>query len=207
VLFRSYQGTLVVMSEAKADSADLPSAAVELVDKYHKSAFGMFPKGCQNIPGLVTSSQLASIYRIFVLNGVFTEELVATHNLMIPIGRKNFIVDIFKIARWIFSQTSPHNEPFHLPPAVRQKTRNNHHVTLLKDGLLKEFSRHSLNRINFDIIRKVYEAKLPNVEQGIKNGTSITISRVGRRLRDAMRSSSDRVSKEFVVASVTQAIN
>lgn len=102
------------------------------------------------------------------------------------LGKKDFIVDIFKIARWIVSQATP-TDYFHLVSNVRIKTRNNHHVTLQSDGIVKEFYHNNARPIPMDIIKAIYEAKLPNVENGETNSKSITITTVGRRLQDAIR--------------------
>ncbi len=72
-------------------------------------------------------------------------------------------------------------------PDVRRKTRNGHHITLLEDGIFKEFNEYKLSNINIDIIRSIYALNLPNVEHGRVNCKSVTITRVGSRLRDAMR--------------------
>mmetsp|Transcript_34738 Transcript_34738/g.64842 ORF Transcript_34738/g.64842 Transcript_34738/m.64842 type:complete len:115 (+) Transcript_34738:835-1179(+) len=68
-------------------------------------------------------------------------------------------------------------------------TPNGHHVTLLRDGIVKEFHHSTLPRINMDVISKVYDARLANVEQGRTNCSSITIISVGRRLSDALNDS------------------
>lgn len=100
-------------------------------------------------------------------------------------ARVDFIVTIFKLAIWIVSQTRP-NGHYHLVTGVRTKTSNGHHVTLTNRGLLKEFYHKSCDRIPFKLMRVVYEAKLPNVEQGTVNHVSVTITRVGHRLCDAI---------------------
>jgi hypothetical protein len=101
-------------------------------------------------------------------------------------GRVAFIQDLFKLIIWILSQTDP-VEKFHLVPERRQKTPNGHHITLLKEGLVKEFSREGLDRIDIDIIRKVYELHLDNVEWGFTNCSSVTITRLGSRIKDVFR--------------------
>jgi hypothetical protein len=84
------------------------------------------------------------------------------------------------------SQTEP-IERFHLVPDVRRRTRNSHHVTFLSRGIYKEFDHSKLSEINMEAIRTVYDLKLNNVETGTVNGRSITITRVGSKLIDAMR--------------------
>eukprot|EP01041_Mallomonas_annulata_P027820 gene27820-49534_t len=56
-----------------------------------------------------------------------------------------------------------------------------------------------------EIIRAIYNAKLPNVEQGIANYTTVTITTVGRRLRDVVRSAGE-LEKSFVFAQVQEAV-
>ncbi len=57
---------------------------------------------------------------------------------------------------------------------------------------------------DLEIIRAIYNAKLPNVEQGIANCTSVTITTVGRRLCDVFRSGD--LEKSFVLAQVQEAV-
>jgi hypothetical protein len=55
-----------------------------------------------------------------------------------------------------------------------------------------------------DLINIAYEAKLENVEHGFTNHQSVTITRIGCRLADALRNG--KVSKEKVLAEVKTAI-
>ena len=55
-----------------------------------------------------------------------------------------------------------------------------------------------------DIIRKIYEAKLRNVEQGIAHCDTITITTVGRRLSDVVRAGG--IEKKFAFAQVQAAV-
>ena len=119
-------------------------------------------------------------------------------------GRKNFIVDILKIGVWIVSQVEPIAR-FHLTTGVRLGTRNRHHITLQRDGILKEFSADRISNISMDSIKAVYDSRLPNVEQGHTNCTSITITSIGRRLSDAIAARI--VTKEQVLLSVGQAVD
>jgi hypothetical protein len=56
---------------------------------------------------------------------------------------------------------------------------------LTADGVVKEFK--NIQRISMEIFKSIYEAKLPNVEQGFVNSSSITITLIGRRVPDALR--------------------
>jgi tRNA A-37 threonylcarbamoyl transferase component Bud32 len=67
------------------------------------------------------------------------------------------------------------------------KTRSKHHITLNNNGLVKEFCH---GRDYFGILahsKMTHDARLPNVEQGVISYTSITITTIGRRVRDAIR--------------------
>jgi hypothetical protein len=88
---------------------------------------------------------------------------------------------------------------------MRVKTRNGHHVTFTSTGILKEFARQALNRIRMDLINIAYKAKLENVEHGFTNYQSVTITRIGCPLADALRKG--KVSKEKVLAEVKAAID
>jgi hypothetical protein len=70
---------------------------------------------------------------------------------------------------------------------VRLKTKNQQHVTLKKHGLIKEFNYDRDYSATIAHIKTIYDAKLPKVElQGVTNYKTITITSVGRRLRDAI---------------------
>ena len=61
-------------------------------------------------------------------------------------------------------------------------------MTLQSDGIVKEFYHNNARPIAMNIIKTIiYEAKLPNVENGLTNSKSITITTVGRKLQDAIR--------------------
>lgn len=183
-----FNNILVIKGEARADSSAISIAISELIDKFHSTAHLMFPSHCPIIPGVVSSRQLISLHRIYFdsISQRFCQDPVKQYRILARDDRVRFIQDIFKIAIWIVSQTSP-SQYFHLVTNVRIETRNKHHVTLEKEGILKEFHQRGGRQIPMDIIRAVYGPKLPNVEQGTVNCTSVTITTVGRRLRDAIR--------------------
>jgi hypothetical protein len=81
--------------------------------------------------------------------------LVKEYNVAELPGRVEFVVDLFKIIIWVLSLTAP-VEGFHLVPGLRRKTRNGHHVTLLANGIIKEWGR----TVDMTFINKVYSAKL-----------------------------------------------
>jgi hypothetical protein len=74
-------------------------------------------------------------------------------------------------------------------------------VTLLAHGIIKEWGRI----FDMTFISKVYSANLANVEHGTTNGTSITITRVGSTLKDAMRVRS--LGRSFIFSQVDLAVN
>jgi hypothetical protein len=183
-----YKDMLVIKGEAKNDSIEISNAISELIDKFHDTAHLMFPSYSPIIPGVASSRQTISLHRIYYDNHsqCYCQDFVKQYRVLDLAGRLRFIVDIFKIAIWIVSQTSP-TQYFHLVTNVRIKTRNSHHVTLVKEGIVKEFYHQSAHLIPMQIIKNIYHAKLPNVEQGIANCTTVTITTVGRRLRDVIR--------------------
>jgi hypothetical protein len=177
---------LVMKGEAKASRADMMVSSNDLIKKFHKLAYKLFPKGCNSIPAVTTCNEEICLYSISYNNNRFYKRCVKQYDVTELRGRVDFVVDLFKLIIWILSQTEP-TEGLHLIPDVRTKTRNGHHITLLQNGLLKEFDKNKVANIKMNIIGSIYEAKLPNVEHGTVNCTSVTITRVGSRLRDAMR--------------------
>ena len=200
-----FNDILVIKGEAKTDSSEIPTAISELIEKFHATAHLMFPSFCPIIPGIASSRQIISLHRIYYDSFAqqYRQDLVKQYRVLELEERLRFIVDIFKMAIWIVSQTSP-VQFFHLVTNVRLQTRNRHHVTLMRDGIVKEFYLRSDRQIPMEIIRAIYNAKLPNVEQGIAHCNTVTITTVGRRLRDVVRSSE--LNKSFVFAQVQEAV-
>ena len=181
-----YQGMLVMKGEAKSSLADMMETFGELTSKFHPTAYKLFPKGCSSIPAVATCNEQVHLYALSYLNEKYSMTCVRVYNVVDLAGRVDFIVDIFKLVVWILSQIEP-IERFHLVPDVRRRTLNGHHVTFLRAGIYKEFHRSKLSKINMEAIRSVYAFKLDNVETGTANGKTITITRVGARLKDALR--------------------
>jgi hypothetical protein len=155
------------------------------------------------IPAIVSCNELISLH-VITYNGTsrtFEEETLRTYGLNEKRGRVEFIVDFFKVLRWISSQEGP-NELFHLPFDARMKTNNGHHVTFTGKGLLKEFS--SIGAAQMEAIRAIYYAKLANVEHGTANCTTIMITRIGALVKNAMRLRG--LSKDRVIAGVTEGV-
>ena len=181
-----YDKILVMKGEAKATLFDMmSSAADELVSKFHTTAYRLFPEGSRSIPAITSCNEAIALYSISYFQN-FISQKIKHYDVTEIKGRVAFIVDVFKIVVWILSQKNP-IEGFHLTPSVRTKTRNGHHVTLLQTGILKEFDSHKVQNINMNLIRAIYELRLPNIEHGTTNCNSITITRVGSKLVDAFR--------------------
>lgn len=158
----------------------------ELINKFHPNAYRLFPRGCNRIPGIVTCRNRAYIRCIEFFNGRFSQRDVDVYRLDNLTDRVRIIVDIFKLCRWITTQLLP-IEAFHLVPGVRTRTRYGHHVTWIDNGIMKEWNHRSIGRIPMDTIRQIYALNLPNVEHGVTNHKSITITRIGDQLRSAIR--------------------
>ncbi len=182
----TYKGILVMKGEAKSSLTDMMESYSDLISKFHSTAHKIFPKGCTSLPAVMTCNEQIHLYAISYGRGTYSLTSVKVYNVAEIRGRIEFIVDIFKLVVWIMSQTEP-IERFHLVPDVRRRTRNGHHVTLLSRGIYKEFDHSKLSEINLEAIRTVYDLKLNNVETGTVNGRSVTITRVGSKLIDAMR--------------------
>jgi hypothetical protein len=178
-------GALVLKAEAKCDVKDMGTTIKDMIDRFHPCARLLLPDGCAEIPGIATSLQGASIHRIYCAEGTFQQELVKDYVLLTEMGRVEFICDIFKIAMWIEAQVGP-VQHFHLVPDVRVRTRNGHYITLKKDGVLKEFRYGQDYTAAISHIKAIYEARLPNVEHGVTHRESVTITRIGRRLKEAI---------------------
>ena len=98
------------------------------------------------------------------------------------------------------------NEPtdsFHLMTDMQTKTRAGNFITSNKCHLTKVFHTGDFSAA-VKHIDKVYAAKLPNVEQGMVHCTSITITQIGWRLEQAIRS--HKLTQESAVNGVTQAV-
>jgi hypothetical protein len=181
-----FNNILVMKGEAKVTRNNMVASQNELVNKFHETAYKLFPAGNNSIPAVMTGNEAINLYSITYFNQEFILRQFHQYYIDSIHGRVKFITDLFKILRWIMSQTEP-IEGFHLVTGVRTKTTNGHHVTLLYTGLLKELDTHKLDQINLPLIGEIYAPNLSNVEHGRINNNSITITRVGSRLRDAFR--------------------
>ena len=199
-----YLNTLVVKGEAKAQRSQIPSAIKELISKFHSTAYLLFSKHCPEIPGFASCRDQISLHSIFFCgrDRVFCEKPVKIYDTSNFDMRLMFIQDLFKIAIWIVSQREP-IQRFHLVPDVRMVTRNAHHITFVNGGIVKEFK--NIESIPMNIIKSIYLAKLLNVEQGHANCSSITITSIGRRVKDALEEGY--VTKTDVLMQTQAAVN
>ena len=199
----AYNSMLVMKGEAKASAIKMVAAADDLITKFHPTAYLMFPAGCKSIPAVTTSNERIDLYSL-AYNGVqFTMKLERSYNMSQMLERVFFVRDLFNIMRWIVSQSRP-RELFHLFPGVRTHTRNGHYVTFTGVGILKEFDHSKLAMIDMEVIQSIYDLKLPNVEHGKANHVSVSISRVGVRLKDVFHKR--KMDKEFVLEQVELAV-
>jgi hypothetical protein len=185
-------GALVMRVEEKADSRDLPSAKNELVDKLSDDAIQLFPFNQDRVLGLAISSFRVEMYFIAwnYAEGRFSlSELVQAYITSSLEGRVKFVVDLFKIARWMAAINKP-NKSFHLIPNQWIGTDNHHRVMWVKDGLLKQLNRHKVSEDQLDKMVHVMSQKLDHVECGELSSADkriILIKTVGVRVEDFFR--------------------
>lgn len=182
------RGALVLKGEAKLLATDMFIAKEQLIKAFFPGAASLFPLGGNVTVGITTCSTTAAIYIISHTDGHFSATLHRDYAVQTNIGdRVGFIVDIFKILRWIASTIGPNSE-FHLLPGIRRRTRNGHFVTWTSGGILKELHNpreHAVSRM-----LQVYGANLAHVEWGeavTDNSNAVMVTRVGFRLSDALR--------------------
>jgi hypothetical protein len=185
-------GALVMRVEEKADSRDLPSAKNELVDKLSDDAIHLFPFNQDRVLGLAISSFRVEMYFIAwnYAEGRFSlSELVQAYITSSLEGRVKFVVDLFKIARWMAAINKP-NKSFHLIPNQWIGTDNHHRVMWVKDGLLKQLNRRKVSEDQLDKMVHVMSQKLDHVECGELSSADkriILIKTVGVRVEDFFR--------------------
>lgn len=173
---------LCLKIEFKASIDLMADARDSLVNKFSSKASVVFPKKSRECLGIIGCPSRVEMYliRCEVDSEVFNVDNAIRVYLMDSLQERiRFVVDMFKVCRWIASIEGPVGE-FHLIPDVRLPTRNKHHITWGRNGLLKEFndtvSEESLRRIH-SIIR----LKLPYVEWGerMASSRSILITSIG----------------------------
>lgn len=196
-------GALVLIGVAKLSAQEMEVAKSELVDKFFPDAQRLFPTDQPSVIGICTSATLISLYEIVCLGAAFDTRLHRSYIMTVERDRVDFIVDFFKILRWVATVSGP-NSPFHLIPAVRLRTPNKHFITWLKEGILKEYHRPRAGMI--ERMQHVYALHLPHVEHGeaYPNTMSVLISRVGTRLSSALRLGM--ISKDAIIHDVERGL-
>lgn len=205
-----YRRSHIIRVETRATTADL--SAAELIDTYPPQAHLQFPQGSNEILGICTSIDTIETYRIIYDPSArqYSTVPVESFRLTILDQRLNFLVFLFKFARWVVTITGP-TSYFHLVPGIQTRTPNGHHVTFTVDKLgraciVKEFSRDS--DVRFDFMEAVYRARLDNVEWGEVTSArmaTVVIHRIGYTLLRALVECL--ISKEIVVQHIEAALN
>jgi hypothetical protein len=185
-----YRGAIVLKVESKGAEGDMAQAFAELTAKFHRTASEQFPAPHFSIFGVVSCPSKIEIYLLSydTLAQTFTSCLIrgGTFNVRaVRNDRIRFVQVVFNILRWLSSIHGPHTA-FHLPPGIRIKTPNGHHVTFTSEGILKEYSSTiDLRQIGY--MSEVYQAELPNVEWGrVVGERSVMITRIGVLLTTAI---------------------
>ncbi|KAH9160390.1 hypothetical protein AeNC1_018984 [Aphanomyces euteiches] len=161
-------------------------AAQELTEKMALAAYCTFPRGLTSIPAWTTCPTRFQLHRLsYVFNTkTYQEEVLTSYNVTATLDRMRFVVDLFKILKWVCSLDKP-NVLMHLFPQVRTKTPNGHYITWLKSGLVKEFREGT--EVNMELIQRIYNnTKFLHVERGRCNCTSVTISSIGQTLENSL---------------------
>lgn len=199
-------GAIFMKGEEKAPGKNLNRPENELIDKLDSEAWRLFPEGSNFILGFASSGTIMNIYKIqHVDPGGYRVVLLKSFNLDTLSDKVDFLVFLMKFLRFVVQIKKP-NKCFHLVPGIRTKTRNGHHVTWTREGLVKEYGTlRSDNQMNY--IAEVYSAKLPHFEHGYVNSVELKTSvatRVGRLLSSCI---SDRtISKEKAIQDVRLAV-
>jgi hypothetical protein len=96
-------------------------------------------------------------------------------------GRVKFLVHLMKFLRYVVTIEKA-NQSFHLTAGIRRETRNGHHVTWIREGILKEYGTLRSEQ-QMEWIGAVYQLALPHVEHGyVLNAKTTVATRVGRKL-------------------------
>lgn len=197
-------GCVVTIVESKGVVTQGVVARSELTDKLHPLAYKKFPVGCLSIVGITTTDAEINLYSLSYnpITRKYSSALLKRYTVTELEGRRAFILDVFKLVCWMLTVRSS-GSMSHLIPGVRVRTPNGHFITWNRAGLFKEFKQGSVP--NMDLIRRLYQADLANVERGTANCTSVTITSIGTRLTDAVRSGAV-TSKADVVRQVRAAV-
>jgi hypothetical protein len=208
------RGALVLKGEAKYEVADISQASEELIEKLHPIAFKVFPAGQTRVLGVASTYGVIQLHFIDYdgIRRKYSSELFSQYNASMLHERVRFLVDLFKLMRWMCCVSGP-NANFHLLPGIRRKTRNGHHVTWIRDGLLKEYNHRRHFTAQLSYINKVYthRPQLPHVEYGYVNNdpnlpNSCVVTRIGNKLTTSTMARLH-VGKEMVIAQVQSGLD
>lgn len=118
---------LCVKMEFKASQEMLEVARQELVNKFHPSAYRVFPLENWTVVGLIGCPTLAELH--FFSYNANTSSYVAgnprrVYDMTSLRDRASLVIDAFKLCRWIVTIEGPVRN-FHLQPDIRLKPRIN----------------------------------------------------------------------------------
>jgi hypothetical protein len=184
-------------TEWKAHDDLLSEAKQSLVNKFHDKAIMVFPRRDRRIVGLIGCPRRVELFVITFdpsTNTFITGTAVKVYLMAELRARIEFVVDLFKVCRWIATIDGPVGD-FHLVPDVRMKTRNHHHVTWVPEGILKEFngtvSEASLERMDYVIQKHLdyveWGTRVPHSSSVIISSIGIMAKRVLSNIKDASR--------------------
>jgi hypothetical protein len=196
---------IALKGEAKYNECELENASEELVDKLHLKAVRVFPRGCNTIVGVASSIQ--SIKMLLISydpeHQTYSADTFRSYNVSLLDGRVRFVVDLFKVIRWMCAIVGS-NSAFHLRPGIRTRTNNGHYVTWNAEGIYKEYHHSDDKKEQMGYIHDVYthHPPLKHVEYGrvVPNTQSCVITRIGNKLVTAL--STRMVTKDQIVEQV-----
>jgi hypothetical protein len=176
---------LCLKIEFKASQGLMADAKNDLVDKFNDKAFSLFPRNGLAIAGFIGCPARIELYFITFDSSsqkFVTGNHVKVYDMYSLSSRVNLVMDVFKLCRWITTIDGPVKE-FHLVPDVRMTTRNKHHITWARDGLVKEYNS-SVSTKTLALIATVIRLRLPHIEWGeLLTPQSILIYSVGHLAR------------------------
>lgn len=202
----------VYKNEDKGSLSDEKDARLSLVDKMDKDALKVFPENSQSIIGMTTFPDKINVYSIDydMATAAFSTQVINSYNLRNLNERVEFIKDLFKMSEWMSTVKGPQT-PFHLVWNHRQETKNGHVIKWAMGGLTKWLNTSSTRsgpkkmETTLALIKKVYDSKHPNLEQGSVEAPNILkISRVGFQLNRAIRTRM--ISKEDAIRGIQEGI-
>jgi hypothetical protein len=189
------KAALLVKNVVKPDVTYEEAAEKELTSKFGRDVVKVFPRGRNSVFGMTTFPQRINIFEIKFdpTSDSFSTDILISFDMRHLPQRVEFVQTLFKMAQWMASVEGP-NVGFHLPPGVRIRTPNNHHVTWQEGVIIKELNlargtttMRANRTAQMERIRQVYEAHLPNMEWGeVLEPSTLRIERLGMRLRDAL---------------------